>query len=120
MIQVVNDALNINSNTSTTPQTSNGNVLTNDLPNVAGRIATLVSGPVRTDATGNAGTISVTCVATSAFGVCTNGAYRVTLTPVGATGALRQVSKRGTYQFTYTETLNGVTTPPATVTITVN
>ncbi len=29
-------------------------------------------------------------------------------------------SKRGTYQFTYTETLNGVTTAPATVTITVN
>ena len=32
----------------------------------------------------------------------------------------RAASKRGTYQFTYTETLNGKTTPPATVTITVN
>jgi hypothetical protein len=44
----------------------------------------------------------------------------VNLTGVGATAASRQASKRGIYSFTYTETLNGVTTSNATVTINVN
>jgi hypothetical protein len=118
----VNNAVTFNANNAVT-QTFNQaapGVLANDLPiGMAGRTATLVSGPVRTAGTG-IGTISVTCGAGPATGVCTNGSYRVTLTGVGATGAARAGSKRGTYQFTYTETLNGKTTPPATVTITVN
>ena len=96
-------------------------VLANDQPiGVSGRTAALVSGPVRTSGTGR-GTIQVTCVSTGAAGVCANGSYRVTLTSVASnSGITRRNSKRGTFQFTYTESLNGRTTPPATVTITVN
>lgn len=126
VLQAVNDARAITANGNTT-QTSDANaaagVLANDQPvGAAGRTATLVSGPVRTSAgsgTGT-GTISVTCGTATTTGVCTNGAYRVTLTGVGNTSNQRAASKRGTYQFTYTETLNNVTTPAATVTITVN
>jgi hypothetical protein len=132
VIQAVNDTRTITANTSAT-QTSDANatagVLVNDQPvGVAGRTATLASAPVRTSGTG-AGTITLSCpgalgtAATPAISgntVCTNGAYRVTLNGVGTSGNARRSSKLGTYQFTYTETLNGVTTPPATVTITVN
>jgi uncharacterized repeat protein (TIGR03803 family) len=47
------------------------------------------------------------------------GAFMFVLSapPNANTPALKQASKLGTYQFRYTETLNGVTTPPATVTI---
>jgi hypothetical protein len=118
----VNDALTIvaNNNAIQTNNQAAPGVLANDLPvGLAGRTATLVDGPVRTSGTG-AGTISVTCGAAPAIAVCSNGSYQVTLTGVGATGPARAASKRGTYQFTYTETLNGKTTPPATVIITVN
>jgi hypothetical protein len=118
----VNDTLNLTANTNATQTSNQGapGVLANDLPvGLAGRTATLVSGPVRTSGSG-AGTIRVTCGGAAATGVCTNGSYRVTLTGVGGNGPARAASKRGTYQFTYTETLNGKTTPPATVTITVN
>ena len=119
----VNDTVTITANNNSTPQTSNQaapGVLGNDLPvGAAGRTATLASGPVRTSGTGT-GTIQVTCPPSTTPGVCTTGSYRVTLTPAGNSGAARAASKRGTYQFTYTETLNGKTTPPATVTITVN
>ncbi|MEP7294956.1 MAG: Ig-like domain-containing protein, partial [Burkholderiales bacterium] len=133
VVQAVSDARSIAANTSANPQTSDANanagVLANDQPTgVAGRTAKLASAPARTSGTG-VGTITVTCqggngntAATPAITgntVCTNGAYRVTLTPVGTTNAARQASKLGTYQFTYTETLNGVTSN-ATVTITVN
>lgn len=125
LMQAVNDTLVFSANTSAT-QTNNVNapgVLSNDQPiGAAGRTATLVSGPVRTSAgsgTGT-GTISVTCGASTATGICANGSYRVTLTGVGSTGPARRASKRGTYQFTYTETFNGMTTTPASVTITVN
>ena len=128
----VNDARAITANTNAT-QTSNANaaagVLVNDQPiGAAGRTAAIASAPARTAGAG-AGTITVTCpaalgtAATPAIGgntVCTNGAYRVTLNGVGGSGNARQSSKLGTFQFTYTETLNGKTTPPATVTITVN
>jgi hypothetical protein len=43
----------------------------------------------------------------------------VNLTAVGTSNATRQASKRGTYQFTYTKSLNGVPST-ATVTLTVN
>jgi hypothetical protein len=118
----VNDALTLTANNNVT-QTSNQaapGVLANDLPlGMAGRTATLVSGPVRTSGTG-AGTIAVTCPPSLTPGICTNGSYRVTLNGIGANGPARAASKRGIYQFTYTETLNGKTTLPATVTITVN
>jgi hypothetical protein len=131
VVQAVNDTRSFNANTSAT-QTSDANsgagVLANDLPTGAGRTARLASAPGRTGGTG-AGTITVTCqggggntAATPAIGgntICTNGAYRVTLTGVGSTAAAIQASKRGTYQFTYTEIWNGVTSD-ATVTITVN
>ncbi len=118
----VNDTLTFAANNNATQTSNQGapGVLANDLPvGVAGRTATLVSGPVRTSGSG-AGTIRVTCGSSTTTGVCTNGSYRVTLTGVGGSGPARAASKRGTYQFTYTETLNGKTTPPATVTIIVN
>lgn len=125
LMQAVDDTVVFNANTSAT-QAYNVNapgVLANDQPvGAAGRTATLVSGPVRTSAGTGTGTgsISVTCGAATATGVCANGAYRVTLTAAAGSGPARQASKRGTYQFTYTETFNGMTTTPATVTITVN
>jgi hypothetical protein len=132
VIQAVNDIRTIAANGSAT-QTNDTNtaarVLANDQPiGVAGRTAALASAPVRTSGAG-AGTITVTCPgslgtaaapAISGNTVCTNGGYRVILNGLGANNAARLASKLGTYQFTYTETLNGVTTPPATVTITVN
>jgi hypothetical protein len=132
VIRAVNDALTISANTSASQQTSvtaaNG-LLANDEPiGAAARSVTLASAPVRTSGTG-LGTMTVSCqvgagtAATPAIGlntICTNGAYRITLTGVGGNNTQRQASKRGTYKFTYTETFNGVTTPAATVTITVN
>ena len=82
---------------------------------------------MRTSGTG-AGTIAVTYPAAlgtaatptiSGNTVCTNGAYRVTLTGVGGSGTARRTSKLGTYRFTYNEMVNGVPSL-ATVTITVN
>jgi uncharacterized repeat protein (TIGR03803 family) len=51
----------------------------------------------------------------------TNGAFMFVLSaPLNAnTPALIQKSKLGTYQFKYTETLNGITSPVATVTVNV-
>lgn len=88
-------------------------VRANDPPTgVGGRTIALVSGPTRTSGTGTA---------TMALTLNANGSFSLTLTaPASATTAtLRQAAKRGTYQFTYTMTLNGVTTAPATATITV-
>lgn len=132
VIQAVADARAITANGSAA-QTSDANaaagVLTNDQPTgLAGRTVKLASAPIRTVGAGT-GTIVLSC--TGALGtaatpvisgntLCTNGAYRVTLNGVGANNNARQASKRGTFQFTYTETLNGVTSAPATVTITVN
>jgi FtsP/CotA-like multicopper oxidase with cupredoxin domain len=131
VVQAINDARSITANTSTS-QTSDASagagLLANDLPaGSAGRTARLASAPVRTAGTGQ-GTLAVSCPsslgtpATPAIGgntVCTNGAYRVTLTGVGNNGTQRRASKRGTFQFTYTETLNGASST-ATVAITVN
>jgi hypothetical protein len=131
VVQAVNDARTITANGSAT-QTSDANagagVLTNDEPvGVAGRAASLTSVPVRTSGNGS-GTIALSCPAslgtsaTPSVGgqtICTNGAYRVTLNGVGNNNNQRTSSKRGTFQFTYTETLNGVTST-ATVVITVN
>ena len=89
-------------------------VLANDQPlALAGRTVNVVSGITRTGGTGTATLGALTLNA--------NGSFSCVLTaPASAnTAALRQASKRGTYQFTYTETLNGVTTAPAVATITV-
>ena len=123
VVQAVADTRTITANTNATQNSDTNtatNLLANDLPGGAGRTTMLATAPVRTGGTGT-GTIAVACpatlgtVVTPAIGgstVCTNGAYRVTLT-----GA--QAAKRGTFQFTYTETLNGATST-ATVTINVN
>ena len=94
-----------------TVSASNG-VKANDVPNVKGRTFALVSGPVQTAGTGP-GTLTLGTLNPR------NGAFRFTLNGVGATGSARQASKRGTWQFTYKMTLNGVATAPAAVTITV-
>ncbi|MBP6336999.1 MAG: multicopper oxidase domain-containing protein [Vitreoscilla sp.] len=133
VVQAVNDTRSITAGTGATQgiNTSAANgLLANDQPlGLATRSVTLASAPSRTSGTGT-GTLTLSCqggtagtAATPAIGVqtiCTNGAYRMTLNGVGVNGAARQASKRGTFSFTYTETLNGVTSPPATVTITVN
>ena len=83
------------------------------------------SGPVRTAGTGAGGITGLPwalgTAGPSACGStgCYRGAYQ-TPNGVGGNRPARAASKRGTFQFTYTETLNGKTTPPATVTITVN
>jgi Multicopper oxidase len=126
VLQAINNAYAVNANTSNTPQTVSVNtangVLTNDQPTgVAGRTATIVAGSLHridnnngTGASAGTGTIGVTLNA--------NGSFSYTLTaPASAnTNILRQNAKRGHYSFTYTETLNGVISAPATVTITVN
>jgi hypothetical protein len=131
VVQAVNDARSITANTATS-QTSDVDaaigVLANDQPTgVASRAAVLASAPVKTSGFA-AGSITLSCPASlgtaaapaiSGNTVCTNGAYRMTLTGVGSTSNAHRASKRGTYQFTYTETLNGATST-ATVTITVN
>ncbi len=131
VVQAVADTRTISPNGSAS-QNSDANaaagVLTNDQPlGVAGRTARLASAPVRTAGTGT-GTVALSCPASlgtaatpavSGQTICTNGAYRVTLTGVGGTNNARQNSKRGTFSFDYTEVLNGVTST-ATVTLTVN
>lgn len=128
VIRAVNDAY------STTLGTSNGNnnpandrtqtftissgsgVLVNDQPTgVSGRTATPAN-PVVTKTSGSAnGSMTVA--------LNTNGSFTYTLSVPASTGvtgnANIRAAKRGTYQFTYTETLNGVTTTPATVTVTI-
>ena len=130
VIQAVDDSRTITANGSAT-QTSDANaaagVLANDEPiGNAGRTVVLTSAPTRTSGTG-AGTITLSCpaslgtAATPSVGgntICTNGAYRVTLNGVGNNNNQRAASKRGSFQFTYTMTLNGVT-QTATVTIVV-
>ncbi len=133
VVRAVNDARSITANTNAT-QTSDTTtaqfVLANDQPTSdAGRTASLVSAPTRTpDSVAGAGTVTLSCpaalgaAATPAVGrqtLCTNGAYRATLNGVGTNNTQTRASKRGTFTFTYRETLNAVTSD-ATVTITVN
>jgi hypothetical protein len=125
VLGAVDNLYTANANTSTNQtvnvNTANG-VLTNDEPVVvAGRTATIVAGSLhRVD--NNNGTGVSAGTGTIVVAVSANGSFSYTLTaPVAAnTNTLRQNAKRGTYSFTYTETLNGVTSAPATVTITVN
>ena len=132
VIQAVADSTTVTANTSgsqTVNVTSAIGLLVNDQPlGVAGRAVRLATVPIRIAGTGT-GAMSVSCPATSLLGtaatptlsgqtVCTNGAYRLTLTGTGATNTAKRASKRGTYQFTYTMTLNGASST-ATVTITV-
>ena len=129
VIQAVNDtspAITANTSASQTSNVAAPGVLANDQP--FGAVLAIASAPVRTDATGNLGTITITCPAAlgtpaapaiSGNTICTNGAYRVTLNGVGGSGSARRTSKQGTYQFTYSLILNGATST-ATVTITVN
>lgn len=94
------------------------NVLTNSLPlGIAGRTVTNVSMVTHTG--------GGTTPATAIVSITGTGAVSMVLTsPVTTNGnagnSARQVSKRGTYSFTYTVTYGGVTSNPATVTIIVN
>ena len=130
VIQAVADSRTATANTSGSQNVNVTNVsglLVNDQPTgVAGRAVRISSVPIRTAGTGT-GTLSVSCPSSlgtaatpSVFGqtVCTDGAYRLTLTGTGSNNSARRASKRGTYQFTYTMTLNGASST-ATVTITV-
>jgi hypothetical protein len=124
VIQAIDDAVTLTANTQASQQVDIAapGVLANDEPiGDAGRTAALTSGPVRTDATGNLGTITVTCPPSPASAICADGSYRITLNadPGAQGGNARRASKRGTYQFTYMETMNGAMSI-ATVTITVN
>jgi hypothetical protein len=125
VVRAVNDSVTLTSTTATGVQTNTRSapgVLGNDQPTgVAGRTAALLSGPVRTsNGSGNGtGTLNVTCGNTAATAICADGSYVIRLTPTGTSNATRQSSKRGTYSFTYKQTLNGVTSN-ATVTLTVN
>lgn len=93
---------------------SNG-VAKNDLPtNMAGLSFKVVSAIKRIAGSGK-GTITLNFDNTT-------GSFNYTLTaPAWANSDSKiQAAKRGIYQFSYTTTLNGVTTPPTAVTITVN
>jgi FtsP/CotA-like multicopper oxidase with cupredoxin domain len=124
VVQAIDDALTVTANTQASQQIDIAapGLLANDEPiGAAGRTAALATVPIRVDATGNLGTITVTCPPSSADGVCADGSFRITLNadPGAQGGNARRASKRGTFEFTYTETLNGVPST-ATVTITVN
>jgi hypothetical protein len=94
------------------------NVLTTSTPiGVASRTVTNISAVSHTG--------GGTTPATATVSITAAGAVSMVLTsPVTTTGATgntaRQVSKRGTYSFTYTITNGGFTSQPATVSIVVN
>ena len=128
IVRAVNDARNIIANANA-PQISDfttlvQRVLGNDLPATGTtRTAVLLSAPVRTGGSG-AGTLALSCATLGTAGtavggntICTNGAFRVTLTGVGANAAALTASKRGTWRFTYQMNLNGQLSNTATVTI---
>jgi hypothetical protein len=103
-----------NSRTQTFSVSAANGLLANDQPlGDAGR----TTSPLNPAVTRIAGSGS----ATMTVSLNSNGGFSYTLTvpsSVNGSGNIR-AAKRGTYQFTYTETMNGVTTT-ATVTITVN
>jgi hypothetical protein len=96
---------------------SGAGVLANDLPTGVGARTATPSTPAVTRTSNGTGT----GLATMTVSLASNGGFTYTLTvPNSVTGnANIRAAKRGTYQFNYTETLNGVTSN-ATVTITVN
>jgi hypothetical protein len=123
----VNNTLSINAANTTTTQNfdvpASSSLLVNDLPTGTTIGARLTTAPEKSGGTGavtlscptalgTAATPSVT-VGSTAHTICTNGRFRVAL-------AGNQAAKRGTITFTYTTTVNGVASTPATVTITVN
>ncbi|MEQ1559377.1 MAG: choice-of-anchor tandem repeat GloVer-containing protein [Methyloglobulus sp.] len=89
-------------------------VMANDLPSgLAGKSFALVGKPVRVSGEKDDGKLTIT-----AFNPA-NGYLTFQLTGEGDTRAERQEAKVGVFEFSYTMTLNGVTTAPAKVTITV-
>jgi len=122
VVQATNDSYNTtitnnnagNNRTQSITVTSGSGVLANDQPTgVAGRTATPASPVVtRTGGTGSA---------TMSVNLSSNGGFTYTLTVPNSVTANADIrdAKLGTYQFTYTETLNGAAST-ATVTITVN
>lgn len=116
VINAQNDTYTTTANTASTQTISvtgpNG-VGKNDLPNVDGRTFAVVSRIKRTAGTGKARIALSFNAKTGSFN------YTLTTLTTDVTAAQKQASKRGTYQFTYTMTLGGVTTAPLTAKITV-
>jgi hypothetical protein len=128
VVQAVADAKSFNATGANGIQTQSYNttgssLLANDFP--TNGTAALVSAPVRIGGTGTV-TPYLTCTsgtAAPAVGgstICTNGRFTVNLPDPGGNNNAQMAGRRGTYTFTYTVTSGGVTSPPATVTITVN
>ena len=118
VITAINDSYNATANTSVTQTinvTAANGVRKNDLPSgVDGRTFAIVENIKRTDDTGHKGSITLNFINS-------NGSFSYILTAPSTLGASkRRDAKRGIYQFTYTMTLEGVTTLPATVTIQVD
>jgi hypothetical protein len=88
-------------------------VKANDRPaGIVGQTFTVTGRIKRTGGSGK-GTIGLLFNANGSF------SYTLTAPATAITNAQKQAAKRGTYQFSYITTLNGVSTLPATVTITV-
>jgi hypothetical protein len=88
-------------------------VKVNDRPaGIAGQTFTVTSRIKRTGGSGK-GTVGLIFNANGSF------SYILTAPATAITNAQKQAAKRGTYQFSYITTLNGVSTLPATATITV-
>ena len=103
--------------------TNGSSLRVNDFPTTG--TTALVSAPIRT---GGGGTVLPFLTCTSGTGgivvggstICTNGRFTVNLPDPGGNNAAQIAGRRGTYTFTYTITSGAVTSPPVTVTITVN
>lgn len=113
----VSDKYSATANTSATQTVkvaaTNG-VGVNDQPlGIAGRTFSVVNAITRTGGTGT-GSITLNFMNTGAF------SYTLKAPTSANTTTKRQVAKRGTYRFSYIMTLNGVSTLPTTVVITVN
>ncbi|MBI4692497.1 MAG: fibronectin type III domain-containing protein [Gammaproteobacteria bacterium] len=98
--------------TTNSTQTVSFNIRTNDTPSSASG-GTVTVGTL--NSVNGGATATLTCAPTS-------GSCNIALTPVGTglTPAQRQVQKRGTYTFTYQLNYGGLTSAPATATVTLN
>jgi hypothetical protein len=113
----VNDLVTLTADVKATQAFAGINVLAND--SLAGnntRTVTNKSAVTRVSG-GGANPATVTSLTWTTAGVFT---LNLSSPAANNTDALRQASKRGVYTFTYTETYQGMTSAPATVTVTVN
>ncbi len=115
--KVVDDNYTVNANGNATQSQTlawRKGVMANDLPSgLSGKSFALTSNPVRVSGEEDDSKLTIT-----AFNPA-NGYLNFQLTGKGKTIAERQEAKVGVFEFSYTMTLNGITTAPAKVTITV-